>query len=142
MASDLGINNWLFVVLEVHCGIYKSFCNISNTSKLNSFSFMLSPSFWNNFNRSHFSIFIHVYTKLAPYSLSYTLSPHPLPLLLIPTLQTGPVLPSYFLILWKKKKWHFCLFRIALQGVSCDISMYVCIITRIGSPPLFFSFLS
>jgi hypothetical protein len=29
---------------------------------------------WNSFNRSHFSIYIHVYTVFAPYSQSYTLS--------------------------------------------------------------------
>jgi hypothetical protein len=47
--------------------------------------------------------------------------------------QTGPVLPSC------------SLFFLAIQGVSlchCDVSVYICIITQIGSsPPLFFSFL-
>jgi hypothetical protein len=31
---------------------------------------------------------------------------------LVPTPQAGPVLPSY------SRKWHFCLFKIAIQGVS------------------------
>jgi hypothetical protein len=32
------------------------------------------------------------------------------------------------------------LFKIAIQGIVSS-SMYICIITRIGSSPLFFSFL-
>jgi hypothetical protein len=36
---------------------------------------LISSHSWNNFNRSHFSIYIHVYTLYAPYSPSYTLSP-------------------------------------------------------------------
>jgi hypothetical protein len=41
----------------------------------------LPPSFhtWNNFNRYHFSIFIHVHTVFALYSSYYTFFPHPLP---------------------------------------------------------------
>jgi hypothetical protein len=63
----------------------------------------LSPHSWNSFNKSHFSICIHVYTIFVPYSSSYTLSPHPPP----PTgtnPQTGPVLPSYslFKVEWMK----------------------------------------
>jgi hypothetical protein len=38
-----------------------------------------SPYSWNSFNRSHFFIYIHVYTILAPYSSSYSLSSHPPP---------------------------------------------------------------
>jgi hypothetical protein len=34
------------------------------------------PHSWNSFHRSHFSIYAHVYTVFAPYSLSYTLSLH------------------------------------------------------------------
>jgi hypothetical protein len=37
------------------------------------------PHSWNSFNRSHFSIYIHVYKIFAPYSPSYTLSLYPLP---------------------------------------------------------------
>jgi hypothetical protein len=41
---------------------------------LMSFSFIPLPHFWNIFNRSHFSIFIHECTVFTPYSRSYTLS--------------------------------------------------------------------
>jgi hypothetical protein len=37
------------------------------------------PHSWNSFNRSHFSIYTHLYILLPPYLPSYTLSPHPLP---------------------------------------------------------------
>jgi hypothetical protein len=40
------------------------------------------------------------------------------------------------------KKWHFFfLFKRTLHWFPCDISMYIFIITQIGSFPLFFSFL-
>jgi hypothetical protein len=35
-------------------------------------------------------------------------------------------------------KRHFCLFN---REFPCDISMYICIITRVDSSPLFFFFL-
>jgi hypothetical protein len=37
------------------------------------------PHSWNSFNKSHFSIYIHVYTVFAPHSPSFTLFPHPPP---------------------------------------------------------------
>jgi hypothetical protein len=40
------------------------------------FSFTCFPHSWNSFTRSHFSIYLHVYTVFAPYSPSYTLTPH------------------------------------------------------------------
>jgi hypothetical protein len=49
----------------------------------------------------------------------------------------GPVPPSCSPVLYKKK-WHFCLFQIATQGVSCGTSVYICIIAQFGSSPLFF----
>jgi hypothetical protein len=78
---------FLMVVLGVHCGIYKSSCNMSNISYLNSllssFSFSFIPPChipaYNSFNRSHFSSYIHVYTVFVPYSTSHTLSSHPPP---------------------------------------------------------------
>jgi hypothetical protein len=65
----------------VHCGIYKSSYNISSISYSNSFpqlfSFISSsPYSWNSFNRSHFSIYIHVYRVFAPCSPFYTFSLH------------------------------------------------------------------
>jgi hypothetical protein len=39
-----------------------------------SFSISLSPDSWNSFNRSHFSIYIQVYTLFLVYSCSYKLS--------------------------------------------------------------------
>jgi hypothetical protein len=73
------------------------------------------PHSCNSFIRSHFSIFIPVYTVFAPYSPSYTLSLYPLPCTRTNS-QTGPVLPSCSLFL-KKKKRHFCLLKVALQVV-------------------------
>jgi hypothetical protein len=75
---------FFIAVLEVHCGIYKSSYNMSTISYLNSplHHSPLSPLLysWNSFSRSHFSIYIHVYTVFVSYSPSYTLSPHcPLP---------------------------------------------------------------
>jgi hypothetical protein len=55
------------------------------------------------------------------YSLSYTISHFLPPPLDQPPPQAGPILPSYSLILYKKrrrKKWHFWLFKIATQGFS------------------------
>jgi hypothetical protein len=64
--------------VRVNCGIYKCSYNISNISCLNSlpppFSFIAScPHSWNSFNRSHFSIYIHMYTEFVLYSPSHTL---------------------------------------------------------------------
>jgi hypothetical protein len=79
----------------------------------------LPPHSWNNYNNYHFSIYTHVYTVFAPYSPFYMLSPLPPPLLpVVPIPQIRPVLPSYSLIFEKEKKWHFCLFKVATQGVS------------------------
>jgi hypothetical protein len=78
------------------------------------FSFISPPASENNFNRSHCFIFIHEYIIFPPYSSSYILTlcpPHPTG----NNLQTGLVLPSCFSFL---KKGHFCMFKIAMQGVS------------------------
>jgi hypothetical protein len=71
----------------------------------------------NSFNRFHFSIYLHVYTVFVPYSPSYTLDPLPLPSPLVSTLRQDLFHPP---VLWfcKRKKWHFYLFMIAIQGVS------------------------
>jgi hypothetical protein len=103
----------------VYCGIYKSSYNISylNSPPL-PFFFIFSPSphSWNSFNRSHFSIYIHVNTIFVPYSLSYTPSPLPPP-------PPGPNSPGRIcssllfsnFVKKKKRRRHFCLFKIATQ---------------------------
>jgi hypothetical protein len=40
----------------------------------------------------------------------------------------------------KKKKWHFICLRYLYSEFHCDIAMYICITTQIGSSPVFFSF--
>jgi hypothetical protein len=71
--------------------------------------------YWNSFNVSHFSICIQKYIIFPLHSPSYILSLYPPPLAWVPYTQTKSVLPSCSLIL---KKWrHFCLFKIAIQGV-------------------------
>jgi hypothetical protein len=68
----------LLCCVGVHCDIYKSSYNISTISYLNlpppSFFIPSSPHSWNSFSRSHFSIYIQVYTVFALYSPSHTLS--------------------------------------------------------------------
>jgi hypothetical protein len=115
----------------VPCGTYKSSYNISNMSYLNSplvpFSFM-SPSShsWNSFNRHHSSIYIHVYTIFALYSPSHTLSP-PLP---TSTNLPGMICSALLFKDYIKKKPHFCLFKIATQGVSLWHFHDTCVITQ------------
>jgi hypothetical protein len=84
------------------------------------------------------SIYIHEYTIFLPYSPSYTLS-----LILTPPTDTHPPDRTCFAFLSSvfEKKRHFCL-RQLYQMFHCDISTYICIITRIDSSPLFFSFRS
>jgi hypothetical protein len=69
---------------------------------------------WDSFNRSHFSISIHVYTVFAPYSPSHTFSPHPPFPSHCPGRMCSALLFSNFV---KEKKMTF-LFKIATQGVS------------------------
>jgi hypothetical protein len=76
------------------------------------------PYSWNSFKRSHFSIYIYEYIFFTTVSLL-----HPFlvssPILLVPSPKTGPVLPSCSPIFGKKKKKrHFCLFKITVRGVS------------------------
>jgi hypothetical protein len=69
---------FIFIVVlgRAHCTIYKSFYNISNISYVNSSPPPFSPPhFWNSFSRSHFLIYIHVYTVFCTV---FTLS-HPFP---------------------------------------------------------------
>jgi hypothetical protein len=72
-----------------------------------------------------------VHSVFVPYSPSHTLSPHLLP----PSAINPPPHPgracSAFLFLdfakEKKKKCHFCLFKITTQEFPCGTSMYTCI---------------
>jgi hypothetical protein len=64
---------------EVYYNIYKNSYNLSLVSPPPTFSFILLPPIPGiNFNRSHFSIFIHEYIFLL-HSSSYTLSLYPPP---------------------------------------------------------------
>jgi hypothetical protein len=81
----------LFVYLlswvDIHCGIYKNFYNVSNISYLNSpppqlSLFLPSPYSWNSFSKYHFWIFTHVstllctvFTLLLPFLSSPSLPP-------------------------------------------------------------------
>jgi hypothetical protein len=68
------LHYFFFIVLVVHCGIHKSSYNISYlNSTHSSFSFinLLSPHYWNSFNRSHFPIYLHVYSICTIFTLSY-----------------------------------------------------------------------
>jgi hypothetical protein len=98
-----------YIMLWVHCYIYKGSYNISNMSELNlsppSFSSISSPHSWNSFNRPHFSIYIHVYIVFEPYSPSYTLSPSPCSHG-YQTPRQDLFCPSILQFL-KEKKWHF-----------------------------------
>jgi hypothetical protein len=89
----------------VHCGIYKSPCDTSNISYLNSLPCTIalyphSSHSWNSLSSYHFPISIHVHTASSPYSHSHTL-PNSSPLTGTDPLppQVGPVLTSCFLIL-------------------------------------------
>jgi hypothetical protein len=91
----------------LHCGIYKSSYNVSNTSYLDSPSpwlcfISLSPHSWSNFNRYHFCIYIHVYRVFAPYSLSTPFPCH----LRLPLILPHPTLIPQF-CRGKKKKLTF-----------------------------------
>jgi hypothetical protein len=73
------------------------------------------PYSWNSFNRSHVSIFIYEYIVFPPHSLSFTLSlylPHP------HWYQSQDRTCFTLLFFVFEKQCHFCLFKIALQGVS------------------------
>jgi hypothetical protein len=71
---------------------------------------------WNSFNRSHFSIYIYMCIVFPPCLPSYTLSPYPYPSHWYqPPKQDLFCLPA--LCFWKKND-IFCLFKIAIQGVS------------------------
>jgi hypothetical protein len=72
------------------------------------------PHFWNSFNMSHFSIFIHEYIILPLKSPSYTLSLYPSP----SYWYQPPGRICFILLFFVFEKKHFCLFKVAVQGIS------------------------
>jgi hypothetical protein len=100
--------------------LFKTWFNIYNISYLNSplhHSYLCPfPHSWNSFNRSHFSIYTHVYTVFAPRSPSYTLSPPSTPSHWYQSPRQDLFCPP--VLCFVKEKNFFGLFRIATQGVS------------------------
>jgi hypothetical protein len=108
-------------------------------SPLPSFSFIFPlPHSWNSSSRYTFSIVYlcarHLYRihYLHPFLTSPQHWYQP-----PPNRTCLAVLFSNFVT---GKKWHFCLRKLHRE-FPCDITMYKCIITWIGSSLLFFSFL-
>jgi hypothetical protein len=87
--------------------------------------------------------FTYMYIVFAPYSPSYTLSPHPPHSHWYQSLRQDlfcpPILFSDFV---KENNGIFVCLRELYREFSCDISMCICMRTQIGPSPLFFSFLS
>jgi hypothetical protein len=81
------------------------------------------PHSWNSFKRSQFSIFIDEYIIFLPYSPSYTLPLYPPP----PTCTKPPGKDLFYLSVLHFFS-HFCLFEIAIQGVSLwHFHIYICV---------------
>jgi hypothetical protein len=101
----------LFIHLFIHYCFAGVHYDIYNIIYLNSppppFSFIPLLHSWNSFNRSHFSIYIHVHTVFAPYSPSYTLSPHPSPSHCYPSSPQQDLVCPPVLRFCKKKKCFF-----------------------------------
>jgi hypothetical protein len=71
------------------------------------------PDSWNSFIRSHFSIFINEYRIFPPYS-----PPTPFPYILPPHWCQTPDRTCFPYLLSVFEKRPFCLYKIAIQGVS------------------------
>jgi hypothetical protein len=105
---------FIIAVLGVHCDIYKSSNSISNMSYLNSppptCSFIPPPPYsWNSFSRSHFSIYIQVYTVFAPYTPSFTSHWYQTPrhdLFCHPVLKTKHIF-MFKIAIQEDSLWHF-----------------------------------
>jgi hypothetical protein len=65
----------------------------------------------NSFNRSHFSIFVHVYIIFPLHSVTYTF-----PYIPSPPTGTNPQAGLTFMFPIFEK-WHFCMFKIATQRI-------------------------
>jgi hypothetical protein len=128
--------------MRVHHGICKCSYNISNISYWihplhHSALSPPSPHSWNNFNRYHFSIYIHVYIVFELYSSFHTFSTLPPPSYWYQTPKVGHGLPSSFC---KRNKNVIFVYLGSYTGSFLVI--FPCIhynITQIGSSNLFFS---
>jgi hypothetical protein len=78
---------------------------------------------WNSFNKSHFSIYIHMCIIFSQYSPSHPLSLY-LPLPLVPTPQTGVVLPSCSPFLFKNEDSYTGSFFVTFPYIY--IHVYIC----------------
>jgi hypothetical protein len=93
------------------------------------------PPFEIYFN-SFFSIYIHLYTVFGPYSPSYSLLPHPPPSHCYQTVSTCLSLLISEFTKERKKKFHFCLFKITTQRITLwhfHVYMYYSLIWFISS---------
>jgi hypothetical protein len=95
--------------------MYTSAYNINIQYKFAPHHFSVSPSShsWKSFNRFNFSLFIHEYIIFLLYSPSYTASIYPRHHWCYPLRRTVLPLRSLFF-----EKRYFCLFKIAIQGIS------------------------
>jgi hypothetical protein len=80
--------------------------------------------------------FFHFHTWLN-ISTNYPLIPF---LYILPHTGTNPPDRTSFIFLFSVKTDIFVYLRWLYMGSHCDIFMYICIITQLGSFPLFFSF--
>jgi hypothetical protein len=131
-------------VLGVCCRIYKSSYNISSISYLNlplpSFSFIHPSPIPGIVSTGIIFPFRYMCTQYLHLIHYLTPFPHllPTPMFQHSPPQTVTIPPFYSLSLFKK--WHSCLFKIAIQGVSLwHFHVYIYIITQIGLS-LFFPF--
>jgi hypothetical protein len=97
-----------------------------------------SRNSFNSFNSFHLHSYRHSICTILTLLQSFPMSPPPTPLIMTSPGRTYSALLFSNFIKERKKKCHFCLFKIAKQGISCDTSMYICIIAQFGSFPLFF----
>jgi hypothetical protein len=80
------------------------------------FFYLLSPHFWNNFNMSHFSIFIHEYIIFPLYWASHTPSLYPFPCHWYPSPRQNVFYFTVFCF-WKKKKKAFLFVKDSSTGM-------------------------
>jgi hypothetical protein len=128
--------------VRVHCGIYKRSYSRSDISHLNyspppPFSFIPPPHIPGIVSTEIIFPFTYMCTQ-------YLYHIHPSPSYWYQSLaQAGPALPSWALILYKKKwkKWHFCFFKLAYTGIFLVALPCIYIIAQFVTSPLFFFFL-
>jgi hypothetical protein len=136
-----------------HCCIYRSAYHISDISyNVSNTSYLISPPSIIILYSSPPPLpgiisetfpFTYMCTQYLHYIHLPTLFPHLLPPhnWYQPHPSTQDLFhPSSVFQLWEGKNWHFHSFKISTEGVSLWLSMYICIITQIGSS-LFLFFL-